>query len=491
MEFINPFLWGLLLSVLPILIHIYKLVTRKTFILPTLKIIEEDSKSKGFSINIQFIKTALRVLIIILIVLIFSQPILPTKKSNGTIFIIDTTLSSKNNFSLYINYIKEIVPSANSPIYIYDPSGNVIFGSKKEVIDKLKSYLPSVGDFTAELLKEIQDLSKNKEVIVLTDGQKEFIDKLQEANIKEFRIIKFPYSFPNGKIEFSIWKRFGNNIEIKFEIETSEECLSEILLIGKERKTLFSSVVNGRKVGEITIKGNYGFSFLKGILIKDKKTNEFIQPIYLLNNTLNTATEDNKIQNILLSLGIETGFSEITLSSRNIFNSDTTRNTIFIPSENTIKIIVRNQNILSTKKGKNQTKPIPYFSTTPINTFTNLNIPNDITLYGHIKPIAMYDEKRNNLIILGTLNYDNPDVAWFIKEAIELLLIDTKVKFVSSLQSSNIIKSNEIFYILEIPNKEISEIINTNSYENKRNNNLPTILFIILAIAMTLERLIK
>ncbi|MCS7299544.1 MAG: BatA domain-containing protein [Spirochaetia bacterium] len=501
-EVINPFLWGLAFSLIPIFIYVYKLITRKTFILPTLKVIKEEKKSLGFNLNIEILKMLLRALIITLIVFIFSQPIISNvqdeEKSN--LILIDTTYSSRNNFYSYTRYLKEYLSSLpqEEEIIILDTSGIEISGIRDEVKEKLRLYLPRVSKIDSKFLKRVKELSSSKRIIVLTDGQESFVKSVKDLGIQNFQIVKFPYSIPYGTIRFSIWNRVGRIVDVKYEIVTKEECLAEIVLLSANRsKLLFSSKVEGKRVGEVSVEGGNGLAFIKGILISSHKTNEFIEPIYFFDERVEIVSSE-RITNLEVafrSLGFEIARnSEVKLIIAKYLNSDLLRNSILIPSGYDAKFLVRGQNIFSSPNQDRSIKMVDYFSTMSIISFTNLNLPNEIEFYGfNGTPVVAYDSRNNNLILLGLLNYQDPSLPWFVKELTELFLVGTKYSFEDNMLHSietNITGVNVKYLIAKTPEDEISGLVENISGQVSDRISLGLVVFILLVGVMVLERVI-
>lgn len=501
-EVINPFLWGLAFSLVPVLIYIYKLITRKTFILPTLKVIKEEKKSLGLSLNIEILRVLLRALIITLIVLIFSQPIISSVQDKGKskLILIDTTYSSRNNFNSYTRYLKEYLSSLprEEEIVVLDTSGVEIAGTRDKVIEKLRSYLPKVSKIDSRFLKRVRELSNGRRIIVLTDGQESFVKSVKDLGIQSFEIEKFPYSIPYGAIRFSIWNRVGRTVDVKYEIVTKEECLAEIILLSaKKSKLLFSSKVEGKRVGEVSVEGGDGLSFIKGILISSHKTNEFIEPIYFFDERVEIVSSE-RISNLELafkSLGFEIDRnSEVKLVVAKYLNSDLLRNSILIPSGYDAKVLVRGQNIFSGSSQYRSIKIVDYFSTMSIISFTNLNLPNEIESYGfNGTPIVAYDSRNNNLILLGLLNYQDPSLPWFVKELTELFLVGTKYSFEDNILHSvqtNITGVNVKYLIAKTPEDEISGLVENIPDRESDRISLGLVIFILLIGVMVLERVI-
>lgn len=501
-ELINPFLWGLAFSLIPILIYIYKLVTRKTFILPTLKVIKEEKKSIGPNINLEILKTLLRVLMITLIVFIFSQPIISyvQDEKKSRLILVDTTYSSKNNFYSYIRYLKEYLSSLpqEEKIVILDTSGIEIAGIRDEVREKLKSYLPKLHKIDSKFLMRVKELSRNRKTIILTDGQESFINPIKGLGVEDFKIVKFPYSIPYGTVRFSIWNRVGRTIDVKYEIVTKEECLAEIILLSANRsKLLFSSKTRGRRVGEISVEGDSGFAFIKGILISSHKTNEFMEPIYFFDERVEIVSSE-RITNLEMafkSLGFEVRRnSEVKVVIAKNLNSDVLRNSILVPSDYNAKVLVGGQNIFANTTQDRTIKMVDYFSMTSIFSFTNLNLPSGVEIYGYKgTPVAAYDSRNNNLILLGLLNYQDPNLPWFIKEVTELLLVGTKYTFEEDKMPSvetNITSLDGKYLIFRTPEDEISDIVDDISDQRLESVGLGLIAFILLVAVMVLERVI-
>ncbi|MEN2998618.1 MAG: BatA domain-containing protein [Brevinematia bacterium] len=504
-EFLNPFLWGLVLSLIPILIYLFKFITRKTYLLPTLKLIEESKKARGISINLELLSVVLRALMIALIVLIFSQPLLSDKKKGEILVILDTTYSAKANFNKYIKYLKEYITSISENTYIrvIDLSGNEIVGIRKEVEEKIRFYVPRVSKLEDRVIKRIQDYSKKADVIILTDGQKSFLDALEKVGVKG-KVITFPFALPYGSVKFHIWKKFGSAIEFKYEINTEEECFAEILLeFNKNSKVLLSSKVNGRKVGEMKVNAvGEGMGFIKSILSNSKGTNEFVEPVYFFDDNVEVipSEEIGNINSALKSLGIKTSRnSRYKIVIGKTVNSDTLRDSIIIPYDDKSRVIVRGESIFTygDNNGSYEVKE-HNFSTISIIPFTNFRIPAEIEVYGvNGNPIAIFDRSRNNIILLGKLNYSDIELPWFIKETLELLLVDSKVEFVYpyDVDSANVSEGDGKLKILLTPNEEVSEVIKSNSKDEdkvlKKENWITLLLFCIFAIILLTERIIS
>ncbi|MFN4244976.1 MAG: BatA domain-containing protein [Brevinematia bacterium] len=504
LEFLNPFLWGLLFSLVPIFIYIYKFSTRKTFILSTLKLLTEDNKSKGISINVELLKLFLRILIIMFIVLIFSQPFISKDVRKNILIILDTTYSSSANFEGYIKYLKEYLKSfpEDKFIKIVDLEGNEIVGNRKEVMDKIRFYFPKVGSIRRDLIKRLVPFSKNSEVLILTDGQKSFIDVLDEFGIKG-RIVTFPFTLPYGKINFYIWNRVGNQVEIKYEVDVNEECLFEVFGdYGDYSKMLLSYKIFGRKIGELKITSttNHGICLVRGILINSSKTNQFIEPIYLFDGGFDLILDCSYFKRFLeASLGI-LGFyvsksSGYKIVVGKVVVSENFRNSIIVPCDSESKILFRGKNIFSgVSKARFSIKEINFssFSLVP---FTNLSIPEEAIVYGFGNvPVFIYDESRNNIILLGSLSYRSDELPWFLKEIIEFLFIYSKFEFVYPYGETIFgyvgFQKGSKYKLFITPDEEISDVAKNRTYEEVRNNKfISAILFVIFVIIMIAEKI--
>ncbi|MGC8871140.1 MAG: BatA domain-containing protein, partial [Brevinematia bacterium] len=383
-EFLNPFLWGFILSSIPIFIYLYKRITKKTLILPTLKLIDEKEKSKGVRINLEILKVILRVIIISLIVLIFSQPVISRIKTNQTFILLDTTYSAKDNFNKYLSFLREYISNlpSGTEITLIDMSGTKISGTKEEVLDKIKTYHITIGKLDKKVIEEL----KGKEIILLSDGQKNFLELLNQENIK-FKLIKFPFSIPNVEVNIIPWKKIGSP-EAKLEIIPKEKTLVEISLTGEREIKLSSMELSSRKVIEIKLTNSEGISFLNVKVIKNLKTNNFVYPFYFFDNKINLVAEKeeyNFIEKALNSIDIKVDkTSKYSIIVSDFLNADKIRNSVIIPKKENSKIIFRNKNLFSKgENGKLNNKIEKYnFTYLPIKPIKELNMPENVRLVG-------------------------------------------------------------------------------------------------------------
>lgn len=501
-EFLNPFLWALAFSLIPIFIYIFKLTTRKVYILPTLKIIEESQKTKGISINFEFLKLLLRVLIIVLVVLIFSQPILSQGKKDKVFIILDTTYSAKNNFDKYLAYLNEYISSIPSYIWvkIVDLTGNEIVGNRDEVKDKLKFYIPKVSKMDKGIVSRFSKDLLGSKVIVLTDGQKSFLDLLDEVGIKGYELKIFPFTLPYGSVKFSLWKRFGSEIEVQYDVNVKEESVFEMFVVYQEKsKMLMSSRISDRKVGEVKVsKLGDGIAFIKGILISQNKTNEFIEPVYFFDGRVNISESKNEtLESALSVIGITNDRNAgIKLVISKFVNVDNLRNSIVIPYDSDSKIIVNGENIFGTGRSGSFIRKEYKFNTFCLISASNVNVPSGVEVYEvDKKPVLIFDKVRNNIVLLGKLNYQDINLPWFLKEVFDVFFVGSKVEFVypyEFYQDDTISYSNNVYRILLTPDEEISEIVATSQIEGESKKNIiPLLLFCIFAIVVFSERLLK
>lgn len=495
-EFLNPFLWGLALSLIPILLYFYKTLTKKKLILPTLRFIKEEEKSRAIRINIEILKVLLRIMIISLIVIIFSQPLISKSKSNETFILLDTTYSAKDNFDNYLSFLREYLSNlpSSEKVTIIDLSGTKIYGKREEILDKLKLYLPVVGKLDKRIFQEL----KGKEVILLSDGQKNIIELLEKENIK-ITLIKFPFSIPNALVNITSWKRIGK-IESKIEIIPKEKVIAEISLIdNKKEKRILSLEISTRKVFEIKLTNDEGIAFLNTRLISDKKTNNFVEALYFFDNTVNLIADKEDhiiIEKALETLGIkENKNSKYSILVSDFVNVDKLRNTIVIPKNENSKILLKNENLFLKKKAEKNIEEYK-FSYMPLGLINEFNLPSGVRVIGTgNKAIIVYDAIKNNAVIVGIPNYKSPYFPIFLKETMEFLMLDSKTIEKLPYQYSpktNILVTDSNVVIFKTPEEEICETIN---YESKRNflneNELTILLFLLLLIIMSTERIVS
>ncbi len=510
LEFLNPFLWGLSFSLIPIIIYIYKFSRRKNVILPTLDLLEENKRSRGFSLNVEFLKLFLRVLMIVIIVLIFSQPYIYENRKDKILVILDTTYSSKGNFESYLRYLKEYLVSIPSGkiVKILDLEGNEIVGTPKDVMEKIKFYFPKVGKIEKNFFSKLSQVAGESEVIVLTDGQKSFVDNLNKFGIKG-KIVNFPFTFPYGKVSFSIWKRVGSEIHVNYEVDVREECLFEVFLdVGNSSKMLLSSVVFGRKVGEMKVNSSTeGIGFIRGILVNGFKTNEFVEPVYFFKGGFDLVLECSNakfIENALKVLDFYvTKGSRYKIVVGNIVNSDNFRDSIIVPCSPESKIFLRGSNIFSSKGGYtttyesgNTTTRKFNFSSFSILPYTNFFVPlgSEVYEFGNT-PVFVYDRDKNNVLVLGEFNYKDYEFPWFLKEIIEFLFVYSKTEIIypyGEFASRVVSISDNKYRVLIVPDEEISSVIESSFYgEKKRYNFLSFLLFAVFVIVVIVERIIS
>lgn len=498
-EFLNPFLWGLLFTVIPVFIYLFRFLTKKSYVLPTITILEEDKKTRGLSLNVEVLKLVLRVLMIILIVLIFSQPFVSKREGNQIVFVIDNTFSARDNFNKYLNYIKEYISSVpdDKLIRIIDFDNNEIIGYKREIIDKLRYYYPKIGKFNESFFSKLKEFYAS-DIFVLTDGQKNVVDAIKKFNLN-VNLVKFPYSLPNGMVNFSIWKRFGSEIEFKYEIICDEKSFVEIFAQRDENVImLFSSEIVGRKVGEMKVSASVeGLYFLKAVLVNDFGTNEFIEPIYLGDVGFNLILDENfkQLETAFRVIGIKQSGGYNFVSKRFV-NVDNIRNSIVIPYDENSKVIFKGVDILRKGGRINVGLKNVNISSLPISFLKNLYIPEGVEVYGIAnKPVFLYDRVRNNVIVLGYLNLYSDELPWFIKEIVEFLLVDSKVKtlYPYGLDFVKFVDYQDgIFSLIKVPPEEIEKIEHIDGTSKfKETNIIPIVLFWILLFVMIVERVLS
>lgn len=499
LEFLNPFLWGLTFSLIPVFLYFFRFITRKTYLLPTLKIIEEKGKVRGININVEFLRIILRVLMIVIIVLVFSQPILPEGKKEKVIIIVDTTYSTKANFEKYLKYLSEYILSVPSGrlIRVVDVSGNEISGSRDEVKERMRFYFPEVGRLKEDFLERLVEAGRDSEVIVLTDGQRSFLSVLEKAGIKA-KVVTFPFTLPNGRVKFSIWRRVGDVIDVKYEIVAEEECYSEVgVEFGGVFRVLASSKSKGRMAGEFRVSApGEGMGFVKGVLVSSRGTNEFVEPVYFFDGRVEIISRSNftVVEKAIESIGMRRGASKYKIIMEDFVNSDNIRNSIILPLGERSRLVVGGEDVFFGRDGIKREIREYNFSFLPIVGFTNVSAPRGIEVFGVSgKPILLFDRVRNNVIVLGVLNYRDVSLPWFFKELFEFMLVGSRVEFLypwEKVRRSDAEKEGKHVVIIT-PEEEISELTKVEDEPGFRNNVITLILFCLFVVIAVLERSLR
>ncbi len=219
MQFLNPFvLFGLLASSIPIIIHLINLRKQKKVEFSSLKFLKELQNTKIRNIKLrQILLLILRTLLITFIVLAFARPTIQNSipgfvsyANTNTGLIIDNSFSmdlsdlsgnrfrqTRNVFNNFINNLEDgdklFVGGANSKQYQnLELSSNkneltTLFQNIKiETSDSKINELLSNSNLVFEENKEL-----NSDIFIISDWQKNFIDKIDTFKTNNFKQISF------------------------------------------------------------------------------------------------------------------------------------------------------------------------------------------------------------------------------------------------------------------------------------------------------------
>lgn len=219
MQFLNPFvLFGLLASSIPIIIHLINLRKQKKVEFSSLKFLKELQNTKIRNIKLrQILLLILRTLLITFIVLAFARPTIQNSipgfvsyANTNTGLIIDNSFSmdlsdlsgnrfrqTRNVFNNFINNLEDgdklFVGGTNSKQYQnLELSSNkneltTLFQNIKiETSDSKINELLSNSNLVFEENKEL-----NSDIFIISDWQKNFIDKIDTFKTNNFKQISF------------------------------------------------------------------------------------------------------------------------------------------------------------------------------------------------------------------------------------------------------------------------------------------------------------
>lgn len=218
MTFLNPaLLWGLLAVSIPVIIHIFNLKRTKKIEFSTLMFLKEIQQSKYKKIKLkQLLILLCRIAFIIFIVLAFSRPFEKgylfagsSKAASCVLLILDDSFSMLNRETQGSEFDaakKKMIESLS----IFDENDEIYFATVSSISKADKNFLyksinalkdsitnARVSDITRDIgsvlyyAKKIteQSSNSNKEIFLLTDGQKTFFDDAKssagEINLKE------------------------------------------------------------------------------------------------------------------------------------------------------------------------------------------------------------------------------------------------------------------------------------------------------------------
>ncbi|MEJ5284552.1 MAG: BatA domain-containing protein [Brevinematales bacterium] len=214
MRFLNPFfLYFLPIAFIPMIIYLIEKIKRKKIVFSSLELLEEILKDekKKFQLNI-FLKQLIKVLILALIILSFSNPIIE-KGSDFSNFavVIDPTLSMADfDIREIINFLRE---KGVKKFY---------FGNK-EIEEKI------IYEKNKDLINLINSIPENK-IVLITDGQKSNFKNINYSR-KDLTILLLKHTNTNY---------FFKNIEIFPEILTKgSELYIKAILNSKEELPIF------------------------------------------------------------------------------------------------------------------------------------------------------------------------------------------------------------------------------------------------------------
>jgi len=511
-EFLNPFVWALSLSLIPVLIYLYRFYSRKKYIFPTVKFVSSNEKTRWLNINVELLKLFLRVLIIATIVLIFSSPVISTKKEDSIIFFIDNSYSSRYNFDNYLSYLRRALKEYpnNMKIFVIDNSGNLISGSPKEVIEKLKYYYPDVKEYNKSALRNtlntgVLSTALGGRIVFLTDGQRSFWDFVKSLGVKDYESVVFPSFSLDARAYIRVWNRLTRDVEGEVEVYSKSNCSVEVVLSNaSSERIIMSSQVVGKKNFFIKFTNPFeGISILKVLLFRDTATNEFFVPITSVSKiSLNVPEEEKKFfLSSLYSLGftnsVDKGndFSFSVLGSGNLSSF---RNSIIIPKSSEARFLYRGKFItFYTNFVGDYVKSVNYtFHSLPIATrFFPSFVPEGAwVVKSGSTAVGLYFEDENNFLVFGNLNLYDSSLPIFLKEAFEFLLVDSK--FVTNTIITNTSIINTSFYNYDgtfsmVPEEEISDVESSKEMSTTRSasfNFISLLLFVFLCVFMVVER---
>jgi len=521
-EFLNPFVWALSLSLIPVLIYLYRFYSRKKYIFPTLKFVSSNEKTRWLNINVELLKLFLRVLIVATIVLIFSSPIISTKKDDNVIFFIDNSYSSRYNFDNYLSYLRRALKEYpnNIKVFVIDNSGNLISGSPKEVIEKLKYYYPDVKEYNKSALRNalntgVLSTALGGRIVFLTDGQRSFWDFVKSLGVKDYESVIFPSFSLDARAYIRVWNRLTRDVEGEVEVYSKSNCSVEVVLSNaSSERIIMSSQVVGKKNFFIKFTNPFeGISILKVLLFRDTATNEFFVPITSVSKiSLNVPEEEKKFfLSSLYSLGftnsVDKGndFSFSVLGSGNLSSF---RNSIIIPKSPEARFLYRGKFItFYTNSVGDYVKSVNYtFHSLPIATrFFPSFVPEGAwVVKSGSTAVGLYFEDENNLLVFGNLNFYDSSLPIFLKEAFEFLLIDSKLVTNTSITNTSITNTsitntsitNTSLYNYDgtfsmVPEEEISDVENSEGMNAEKSgsfNFISLLLFVFLCVFMVVER---
>ena len=498
-EFLNPFVWALSLSLIPVLIYLYRFYSRKKYIFPTLKLVSESEKAKWLNINAELLKLFLRMLIIANVVLIFSSPVITAKKEDSIVFFIDNSYSSRYNFDNYLSYLRNTLKEYpnNVKVFVFDNSGNFISGSPGEVIEKLKYYYPKVKEYSRSALENALSTASGGRIIFLTDGQGSFWDLVRSLGIKNYDSVVLSSFSLDARAYIRIWNRLMRDVEGEIEVYSKSNCNVEVVLSnsGVERIIMSSQVV-GKKIFYIKFTNPFeGISVLKVLLFRDAATNEFFVPITSVKKlSLNVTEEERKFfLASLFSLGFTNSVgkgNDLSISVLNSGNLSLFRNSVIIPKSSEAKFLYKGRFItFHTNYIGDYVRSINYFfHSLPISTrlFPSF-VPEDswVVRLGSTA-VGLYFGDGNNFLVFGNLNLYDSSLPIFLKEAFEFLLIDSKF-----LTNTGLYNYDGTLSVL--PEEEISDVEfmgQTSARANNKFNFVSLLLFVFLSILMVIERYI-
>jgi len=516
-EFLNPFVWALSLSLIPVLIYLYRFYSRKKYIFPTVKFVSSNEKTRWLNINVELLKLFLKILIIATIVLIFSSPVISTKKEDSIIFFIDNSYSSRYNFDNYLSYLRRALKEYpnNMKIFAIDNSGNLISGSPKEVIEKLKYYYPDVKEYNKSALRSALGTSLlstdlGGRIVFLTDGQRSFWDFVKSLGVKGYESVVFPSFSLDARAYIRVWNRLTRDVEGEVEVYSKSNCSVEVVLSNaSSERIIMSSQVVGKKNFFIKFTNPFeGISILKVLLFRDTATNEFFVPITSVSKiSLNVPEDEKKFYlSSLYSLGftnsVDKGndFSFSVLSSGNLSSF---RNSIIIPKSPDARFLYKGKFItFYTNSVGDYVKSVNYtFYSLPIATrFFPSFVPEGAwVVKSGSTAVGLYFEDENNFLVFGNLNFYDSSLPIFLKEAFEFLLIDSKLITNTSITNTSITNTsiiNTSLYNYDgtfsmVPEEEISDVENSEGMNAEKGgsfNFISLLLFVFLCVFMVVER---
>jgi hypothetical protein len=511
-EFLNPFVWALSLSLIPVLIYLYRFYSRKKYVFPTVKFVSANDKTRWLNINVELLKLFLRVLIVATIVLIFSSPIISTKKEDNVIFFIDNSYSSRYNFDSYLSYLRKTLKEypSNTKVFVIDNSGNLISGSPKEVIEKLKYYYPEIREYNKGALRgflgtSLLSTAPGSRIIFLTDGQRSFWDFVRSLGVKDYESVIFPSFSLDARAYIRVWNRLTRDVEGEVEVYSKSNCSVEVVLSNASgERIIMSSQVMGKKNFFIKFTNPFeGISILKVLLFRYTGTNEFFVPITSVSKiSLNVPEEEKKFfLSSLYSLGFTNSVdkgNDFSISILGSGNLSSFRNSIIIPKSPDARFLYKGKFItFYTNSIGDYVKSVNY-------TFHSLPIANK--LFPSFVPdgtwivklgstaVGLYFEDENNLLVFGNLNFYDSSLPIFLKEAFEFLLVDSK--FVTNKSITNTSITNTSLYNYDgtfsmIPEEEISDVESLREMSTTRSasfNFISLLLFVFLCVFMVIER---